>query len=130
MSGITIKLKSKGSFSNSISFLKRAKQMNWLKMLDSYAAEGVEALRAATPKDTGLTADSWAYEITNDGKALYVTWYNTNVKKDYFNVALMLQLGHATRGGTWINGVDYINPALKPVFDKIENNMWEVIHNT
>ena len=76
------------------------KEKDWLKRIDQYAQEGVNALKAATPKDTGLTADSWNYEITNDGNRLYITWYNTNVKKGYFNVALMLQAGHATKSGT------------------------------
>lgn len=126
---IRIKMSSKGDFSKSFKFLKVMKEKDWLKRIDQYAQEGVNALKASTPKDTGLTADSWNYEITNDGNRLYITWYNTNVKKGYFNVALMLQYGHATKNGTWIKGVDYINPALKPVFDKISNNMWEEVKN-
>ena len=127
--GIRIKMSSKGDFSKSFKFLKAMKEKDWLKRIDQYAQEGVDALKAATPKDTGLTAESWNYEITNDGNRLYITWYNTNVKKGYFNVALMLQYGHATKSGAWIKGVDYINPALKPVFDKISNNMWEEVKN-
>ena len=127
--GIRIKMSSKGDFSKSFKFLKAMKEKDWLKRIDQYAQEGVNALKAATPKDTGLTAESWNYEITNDGNRLYITWYNTNVKKGYFNVALMLQYGHATKSGIWIRGVDYINPALKPVFDKISNNMWEEVKN-
>ena len=127
--GIRIKMSSKGDFNKSFKFLKAMKEKDWLKRIDQYAQEGVNALKAATPKDTGLTADSWNYEITNDGNRLEITWYNTNVKKGYFNVALMLQYGHATKSGTWIKGVDYINPALKPVFDKISNNMWEEVKN-
>lgn len=127
--GIQIKMNSSGNFNKSFKFLKAMKEKSWLKKIDEYAQLGVEALRANTPKDSGLTAGSWDYEITDDGERLYITWYNTNVKRGYFNVALMLQYGHATKSGGWIQGVDYINPALKPVFDKISNNMWEEVIN-
>lgn len=127
---MTIKMTSKGSFTNSIKFLKTMKERRWLKNLDKYGQEGVEALRNATPKDTGLTANSWHYDIEDDGKTLILTWYNTNVKKGYFNVALHLQYGHGTKGGGWVEGIDYINPALKPVFDKISGSLWNEIETS
>lgn len=79
-----------------------------------------------TPKDTGLTASSWEYEIVEDKKAGLITlrFNNYNVVDDWFNVAIMLQYGHATRSGSWVEGVDYINPALKPIFDKLAEQAW------
>ena len=130
MGGITIKTSVKGSFNKTFKFLKAAKERRWLKNLDKFAQEGVDALRAATPRDTGLTAESWNYEIKQTDSSVYINWYNTNVEKGYFNVALMLQMGHGTKQGVWIDGIDYINPALQPVFNKIADDIWEVIETS
>lgn len=127
---INIKMTSKGDFSKTFKFLNAMQQKRWLNKLPQYAQEGVLALREATPKDTGLTAASWNYDITDDGNTLTITWFNTNVKKGYFNVALMLQYGHGTKGGGWVEGIDYINPALKPVFDKIAANLWKEVESS
>jgi hypothetical protein len=103
------------------------KEKKFLKNLPQFGEEGVRALAAATPKDTGLTANSWKYEIVSNEYCTYINWYNTNVIKDYFNVALMIQMGHGTKQGVWIEGIDYINPALQPIFDKIAKDIWEVV---
>ena len=118
-----------GNFKSSFKFLKAMREKNWLKHLDKYGQMGVDALKAATPKDTGLTASSWNYEIKvgEGGHYTYINWYNTNVIKDYFNVALRIQTGHGTKEGVWIEGIDYINPALQPVFDKIAGSIWEEV---
>lgn len=130
MGNVVIKTSVKGSFSKSFSFLKSMKEKRFLKNLPKFGEEGVRALAAATPVDTGLTADSWGYEINSNEYCTYINWYNTNVKKGYFNVALMIQQGHGTKQGVWIEGIDYINPALKPIFDKIANDIWEVIQSS
>lgn len=127
---LVIHMTQKGDFNNTFRFLKAMKERSWLRNLDKYGQIGVEALKASTPKDSGLTANSWKYEIEDNGKRLYINWYNTNVVKGYFNVALMLQLGHGTKQGYWVKGVDYINPALKPVFDKIGADVWEEVKNS
>lgn len=124
---INITMKEKGNFSASLKFLKAMKEKSWLKNLDKYGEMGVQALANATPKDTGLTAASWNYEVVNKGNYIYLNWYNTNVIKDYFNVALRIQTGHGTKEGVWIEGIDYINPALQPVFDKIAGSIWEEV---
>lgn len=127
---LVIHMTQKGNFNNTFRFLKAMKERSWLRNLDKYGQIGVEALKAATPKNSGLTANSWKYEIADNGKSLYINWYNTNVVKGYFNVALMLQLGHGTKQGYWVKGVDYINPALTPVFDKIGADVWEEVKNS
>ena len=127
---LVIHMTQQGNFNNTFRFLKAMKERSWLRNLDKYGQIGVEALKAATPKNSGLTANSWKYEIADNGKSLYINWYNTNVVKGYFNVALMLQLGHGTKQGYWVKGVDYINPALAPVFDKIGADVWEEVKNS
>lgn len=127
---LVIHMTQKGNFNNTFRFLKAMKERSWLRNLDKYGQIGVEALKAATPRNSGLTANSWKYEIADNGKSLYINWYNTNVVKGYFNVALMLQLGHGTKQGYWVKGVDYINPALAPVFDKIGADVWEEVKNS
>ena len=127
MLNIVIKTSVKGSFDKTFSFLKSMKEKKFLKNLPQFGEEGVRALSAATPKDTGLTANSWKYEIVSNDYCTYINWYNTNVIKDYYNVALMIQMGHGTKQGVWIEGIDYINPALQPIFDKIAKDIWEVV---
>ena len=94
------------------------------EMLWRYGEMGVEALRNATPVDSGFTRDSWSYEVVKTDKEISIVFKNSNVIKDYFNVAIMLQLGHATGNGGYVEGIDYINPALRPVFEKMANDLW------
>ena len=127
---ITVKVGDKGDFKKTFKFLRAMKEKRFLKNLDKYGQMGVDALAAATPKRTGLTAESWTYDITDNGEQLIISWNNTNVKKGYYNVALMIQYGHGTGTGGWVEGIDYINPALKPVFDKIADAVWMEVKNS
>ena len=125
--GIVVQMSEKGDFKKTFKFLKAMREKKFLSNLNKYGERGVQLLSENTPRDTGLTASSWYYKIEDDGETLTLTWYNSNVKKDYFNVALMLQYGHATKNGGWIEGIDYINPALKPLFDEMEKDIWEEV---
>ena len=124
---ITVKVGDKGDFKKTFKFLRAMKEKRFLKNLDKYGQMGVDALAAATPKRTGLTAESWTYDITDNGEQLIISWNNTNVQKGYYNVALMIQYGGT---GGWVEGIDYINPALKPVFDKIADAVWMEVKNS
>lgn len=127
---ITVKVGNKGDFKKTFKFLRAMKEKRFLKNLDKYGQMGVDALAAATPKRTGLTAESWTYDISDNGEQLIISWNNTNVQKGYYNVALMIQYGHGTGTGGWVEGIDYINPALKPVFDKIADAVWMEVKNS
>ena len=127
---ITIKVGDKGDFKKTFKFLRAMKEKRFLKNLDKYGQMGVDALAAGTAKRTGLTAESWTYDITDNGEQLIISWNNTNVQKGYYNVALMIQYGHGTGTGGWVEGIDYINPALKPVFDKIADAVWMEVKNS
>ena len=107
-------------------FLRRIIQGDLYISLDAHAQRGVDALRAATPIDKGLTASSWTYEIVREGGNVTIWWSNTNTING-FNVAIGLQYGHATGTGGWVQGYDFINPALRPIFDEIANNVWEEV---
>lgn len=122
-SGVYVRVKSRGNYRRAKQYLNNIKDKKFLRALAQYGEKGVQALREATPKRTGLTANSWGYRIEQDGNRTSLIWYNTNIVKDYFNVAVMIQYGHATRNGGWIKGIDYINPALRPIFDNIINNI-------
>lgn len=124
MSKKLLTVKSKGSFENTFSFFNSSLEKAKWEKLWKYGEMGVQALRNATPVDTGLTRDSWKYEIERTKDQVRIVWSNTNVVKDYFNVAIMLQYGHATRGGGYVEGIDYINPALKPIFQQIADDLW------
>lgn len=128
--GIVVEMSEKGDFKKTFKFLKAMQEKKFLSNLNKYGERGVQLLSENTPRDTGLTASSWYYKIEDDGETLTLTWYNSNVKKDYFNVALMLQYGHATKNGGWVEGIDYINPALKPLFDEMEKDIWEEVKSS
>ena len=121
-----ISFRHKGDFSKLTRFLERAKEVVHLGCLDKYGREGVAALASATPVDTGLTADSWYYKITNDGQSAKVTFYNSNIQNGV-PIALILQYGHGTRNGGWVQGRDYVNPAIQPIFDKLANEAWREV---
>lgn len=113
----------KGDYSKTRYFLERAKSAFSRSNFDKYGQMGVEALSKATPVDTGKTAASWGYDIVRKNGRVSIEWYNTNVVK-HVNIAIILQYGHATRNGYYVQGIDYINPALRPVFDQIANDAW------
>ncbi len=121
-----ITFKHKGDFSKTMKFLERAKSSLKLGMLDKYGKEGVAALSAATPVDTGLTASSWDYEIKNTQGSTTITFTNSNIQNGV-PIAIILQYGHGTRNGGWVQGRDYINPAIQPVFDKMAKGAWEEV---
>lgn len=115
-----------GSTANTERFLAAMIRGDLYSNLESLAQEGVEALRAATPTESGLTAESWTYEIVKTSSSVTIWWSNTNVV-DGFNVAIGLQYGHGTGTGGWIQGYDYINPALRGIFDKIAEQVWKEV---
>lgn len=119
-------LRSKGKLKKTRKFLKRCKSLDFQGILEKYAEIGVESLRAATPKDSGETRDSWGYEIEYGTDYVSIHWTNSNVNKTAV-IALLLQYGHATGTGGWVEGINYINPALKPVFDGILNELWKEV---
>ena len=121
-----ISFRHKGDFSKLTRFLERVKEVVHLGCLDKYGREGVAALASATPVDTGLTADSWYYKITNDGQSAKVTFYNSNIQNGV-PIAIILQYGHGTRNGGWVQGRDYVNPAVQPIFDKLANEAWREV---
>lgn len=121
-----IRFSHKGDFSKVMRFMERAKEVVRLGDLDKYGREGVSALASATPVDTGLTASSWYYEIVNRSGTATITFYNSNVQNGV-PIAIILQYGHGTRNGGWVQGRDYINPAIQPIFDKIANDAWKEV---
>ena len=124
-----ISFSSKGDFSKTIKFLNKMKNVKINNILSKYGQIGVNALSQATPKDSGVTSRSWNYKIEVNNNNASIVWYNTNVVKGV-NIAVILQYGHGTRNGGWVEGRDYINPAMKPIFDKIADQVWkEVINN-
>ena len=122
-----ISFKHKGDFSKLTRFLERAKEVVHLGELDKYGREGVSALSSATPIDSGLTAESWYYEIENKNGRAVITFNNSNIN-DGVPIAIILQYGHGTGTGGWVEGRDYINPAIQPIFDKIANDAWEEVN--
>ena len=121
-----IKFRQKGDFSKLTSFLEKTKGAVHLGNLDKYGREGVAALASATPVDSGLTANSWSYEITNKQGSAKITFYNSNIQNGV-PIAIILQYGHGTRNGGWVQGRDYINPTIQPIFDKIVNEAWREV---
>ena len=121
-----ITFKHKGDFSNLTRFLERAKEVVHMGDLDKYGRAGVEALASATPVDSGETANSWYYEITNSNGSAKITFNNSNVQNGV-PIAIILQYGHGTGTGDWVEGRDYINPAIQPIFDEIANNAWREV---
>jgi hypothetical protein len=107
-------------------FLERLGEAIHLGYLDKYGREGVDALASATPVDSGKTANSWYYEITNRGSSASIAFFNSNVNKGV-PIAIILQFGHGTGTGGWVQGRDYINPAIQPIFDRIAEEAWKEV---
>lgn len=122
----TIRFIHRGDLSASMRFLKALKSKTFYKHLDEYGRKGVEALSAATPVDTGKTAASWNYEIHYSHDGCSLVWTNSNVNKGE-NIAILIQYGHGTRNGGYVQGRDYINPALRPIFDDIADSVWKEV---
>lgn len=122
-----IKVRHKGNFDKTMKWLMNAKERKFNDILDKYGKLGVEALAAATPKDTGLTAASWNYEIHYSNNKFTIVWTNDNMAERGMPVALLIQYGHGTKDGGYVQGIDYINPALTPIFDKLANDAWKEV---
>lgn len=116
----------KGSLPKTWRFLNFLLNWDFKKNLSKYGQLGVDALSSATPKDTGKTANSWSYEITKEEGKYTIYWKNTNIH-DGVPIAIILQYGHGTRNGGYVKGRDYINPALRPIFDQIAEDAWNEV---
>lgn len=123
-----IKITHKGDFSNTESFLQKIKRNIRMMKLEECGREGVEALSSATPKDSGLTANSWYYKIEETETSCSISFCNSNINKGV-PIAIILQYGHGTRNGGYVEGIDYINPAIQPVFEKIVKKVWKEVTN-
>ena len=115
-----------GDWSKTQKFLNRIIGKKYLNILSEYGQKGVAALSAATPADTGKTATSWNYEIVQSTGQTEIHWINSNVNKGV-NIAIILQYGHGTGTGGYVQGRDYINPALRPVFDEMADSIWKEV---
>ena len=124
-----IRITTKGDFNNTLRFLNKMSKFQINKILEKYGQMGVEALRSATPIDSGKTAESWGYEISVGKEGATIHWTNTNQNKGVY-IAVILQYGHGTGTGGYVQGVDYINPAIRPVFDKIAEEAWMEVVNS
>ena len=113
----------KGDWKKTRKFLKRCSDLDLDDVLNLYGQEGADALAKATPKDTGKTAASWSYEVTKGRESIVITWKNSNIV-DGVPIAVILQYGHGTRNGGYVEGVDYINPAMRSVFERIAARAW------
>lgn len=123
---LMIHFKHKGNFDNVEKFFKKSLRNDYRKIVEKYAQDGVKALAESTPVDTGKTASSWGYTIKySDGK-IVINWTNSNIQ-DGVPIALILQYGHALRNGAYIQGKDYINPAIRPVFDQLSESLWREV---
>ena len=123
-----ISFRHKGDFSKLSKYLERVKESTRLNILDKYGRAGVAALASATPVESGLTASSWYYTIERGRGSTKIVYHNSNIQ-DGVPIAIILQYGHGTGTGGWVEGRDYINPAIQPVFDDIANEAWREVTN-
>lgn len=121
-----ITFRQKGDFSKASRYLERLKEAAKLGVLDKYGREGVAALASATPTETGLTASSWSYTIERQNGSVAIVFENSNINKGV-PIAIILQYGHGTGTGGWVQGRDYINPAIQPIFDKMADEAWKEV---
>lgn len=121
-----ISFRQKGDFSNLNKYLERVKEVAKMGDLDKYGREGVAALSSATPVDTGKTANSWYYKIERQNGSVSINFLNSNIYEGV-PIAIILQYGHATSTGGWVEGRDYINPAIRPLFDSIAEKAWKEV---
>ena len=121
-----VKFEVSGGFTKTERFLNRMKRREYLNVLDEFGRDGVQALRNATPVDSGATAEAWDYEIKRTRDCTEIVWINSNIN-DGVPIAVILQYGHGTGTGGYVQGRDYINPAIRPIFDKIAEKAWKVV---
>lgn len=115
-----------GSFDRTEKALRKILEMDLAKLVKSEAERGVKALAAATPKESGRAASAWGYEIRKGAKSLTIEWTNSDIENGY-PVAVMIQYGHGTGSGGYVQGIDYINPAMRPIFDQIAQTVWKAV---
>ncbi len=118
--------KQEGNFDKTENFLNRMKKKDYLKILDRYGVAGVNVLKSATPIESGETANSWSYEIEENRGNCKIIFNNSHINKGV-NIAIILQYGHGTGTGGYVTGIDYINPAIKPIFDQIAQEAWKEV---
>jgi len=124
-----ISFRQKGSFDRTMKYLARIKNGIDVSILNRYGEKGVAALAAATPVDSGLTANSWYYEVTQTNGSASISFLNSNIQNGV-PIAVILQYGHGTKNGGWVQGRDYINPSIQPIFDEIANDAWREVTKT
>ncbi|MBP5461549.1 MAG: HK97 gp10 family phage protein [Lachnospiraceae bacterium] len=122
-----ITFKQTGDFKKTFDFFKKLKELKDMKTFEYYGQKGVEALRSATPKDTGLTADSWSYQIFNSNDSVSLRFYNSNINQGVL-IAVIIQYGHGLKNGGWVEGRDYINPAIQPVFESMAAELFRKVN--
>jgi hypothetical protein len=123
-----IKATSSGDFHNTTKFLNFMKSGEFMKGLDAWGRRGVDALSSATPRETGETAQSWGYRVSRQNGRYSIVWFNTH-QEDGVNIAVIIQYGHGTGTGGWVEGIDYINPAMRPLFNNIVDDIWRQVTN-
>lgn len=123
---MTFSLETSGTWQNTESWLKRMSKTDIYKTLDKYGKMGVDALAKATPKESGETAGSWSFRTKISGRNAKIEWLNTHINQGV-NIAVILQYGHGTGTGGYVQGRDYINPAIRPVFDQITESVWKEV---
>lgn len=121
-----IKITHRGNFNKTEKFFSRSKKLDHRRILEAYAEKGVSVLSSATPKDTGKTAGSWDYNILITRKGYKIVWSNTHVSNGVV-IAIIIQYGHGTRNGGYVQGRDFINPAMRPVFDGLATDIWKEV---
>lgn len=121
-----IKITQKGNYSKVTKYLQNLKKASRIRILEKYAKSGVDALSSATPVDSGETARSWSYEIKDDNRGSQIIFRNSHINKGV-PIAIILQYGHGTGTGGWVEGRDYINPAIQPIFNKIVDEVWREV---
>lgn len=126
MGNQTITVEVHDSLNKTNRFLERCLNVIKLGNLDKYGKRGVEALKAATPRDTGLAASCWYYEINRTKDGVTLEWHNNDIEHGY-HVIMGIQYGHATKSGGWVEGLDFINPALRPIFEEIKDELWREV---
>ena len=123
-----ISFQNSGSTKNTEAILRKMAKLDIRRILESHAQDGVNALSTGTPKDSSLAANSWSYEVTISGGNYTITWTNDDIENG-FPVAIMIQYGHGTGTGGYIQGIDYINPAMRPIFDRISREVWKAVNS-
>lgn len=123
---MSIEITTTGTWAKTDAYLAKVSKLDISKQLSAYGEQGVAALANATPKRTGKTADSWTYKVSNSGDTWFIGWYNHNAPEGV-PVAILLQYGHGTGTGGYVAGQDYINPAIRPIFDQIASSVWKVV---